>query len=61
MVENHDTEQRKRMVAGPDKYLAPLAKPRAGRKLKRVDQLWPTSRRAGFSFPRETLAGKLTG
>ena len=41
MVENHDTEQRKRMSAGPDKYLAPLAKPRPGRKLKRVDQLWP--------------------
>ena len=45
MVENHDTEQRKRMVAGPDKYLAPLAKPRAGRKLKRVDQLWPKAGR----------------
>ena len=40
MVENHDTEQRKRMVAGPDKYLAPLAEPRPGRKLKAVEQLW---------------------
>ena len=33
MVENHDTEQRKRLVAAPDKYLAPLAKPRPGRHL----------------------------
>jgi hypothetical protein len=40
MVENHDTEQRKRMATGPDKYLAPLAEPRPGRNLKPVDQLW---------------------
>ena len=45
MVENHDTEQRKRMVAGPDKYLAPLAEPRPGRKLKAVEQLWPKAGR----------------
>ena len=32
-------------VAGPDKYLAPLTKPRPGRKLKRVDQLWPKAGR----------------
>ncbi len=36
MVENHDTEQRKRLAAAPDKYLAPLANPRAGRHLKRL-------------------------
>lgn len=41
MVENHDTEQRKRIVAGIDAYLAPLVKPRPGRKLKSVEQLWP--------------------
>ena len=45
MIENHDTEQRKRMVAGPDKYLAPLAEPRPGRKLKAVEQLWPKAGR----------------
>ncbi len=41
MVENHDTDARRRLAAEPDKYLAPLVQPRAGRKLKRVDQLWP--------------------
>ena len=45
MVENHDTEQRKRMVAGPDKYLAPLSKARLGRNLKSVEQLWPKAGR----------------
>ena len=45
MVENHDTERRKRLVAEPDKYLAPLAKPRAGRHLKSVAQLWPKAGR----------------
>lgn len=45
MVENHDTEHRKRLVAAPDKYLAPLANPRAGRKLKPVAQLWPKAGR----------------
>ena len=45
MVENHDTEQRRYMVAGPDKYLAPLVKPRPGRNLKAVDQLWPKAGR----------------
>ena len=45
MVENHDTAQRKRMVAAPDKYLAPLAKPRPGRHLKSVAQLWPKAGR----------------
>ena len=45
MVENHDTEQRKRLVAAPDKYLAPLAKPRPGRHIKSVAQLWPKAGR----------------
>ena len=45
MVENHDTEQRKRLVAAPDKYLAPLAKLRPGRHLKSVAQLWPKAGR----------------
>ena len=45
MVENHDTEQRRRMVVGPDCYLAPLAKPRPGRNLKAVEQLWPKAGR----------------
>ena len=45
MVEGHDTEHRKRMVAKPDKYLAPLAAPRPGRKLKPVGQLWPKAGR----------------
>ena len=45
MVENHDTEQRRRLAAAPDKYLAPLAKPRAGRHLKTVAQLWPKAGR----------------
>ena len=45
MVENHDTEQRKRLVASPDKYLAPLAEPRPGRNLKSVEQLWPKAGR----------------
>ena len=41
MVSGHNTEQRRRLVAEPDKYLAPLPQPRPGRNLKRVDQLWP--------------------
>ena len=45
MVENHDTEQRRRMVAAPDKYLAPLVEPRPGRNLKAVEQLWPKAGR----------------
>ena len=45
MVENHDTEQRKSLTAVPDKYLAPLAKARAGRHLKSVAQLWPKAGR----------------
>ena len=45
MVENHDTEQRKCLTTEPDKYLAPLVKPRAGRNLKPIAQLWPRSGR----------------
>ena len=45
MVQNHDTEVRKRLTAEPDKYLAPLVQPRPGRRLKRVDQLWPKAGR----------------
>ena len=45
MVENHDTEQRKRLLTEPDKYLAPLVRPRPGRHLKQVAQLWPKAGR----------------
>ncbi len=45
MVENHDTEQRKRLLTEPDKYLAPLSKPRTGRHLKPIAQLWPKAGR----------------
>ncbi len=45
MVENHDTEQRRRLVTEPDKYLSPLSTPRPGRKLKSVAQLWPKAGR----------------
>ena len=45
MVENHDTEQRRRIVAGTDTYLAPLVNPRPGRNLKAVEQLWPKAGR----------------
>ena len=40
IVMNHDTEQRKRLIAAPDQYLAPLVEPRPGRRLKPLDQLW---------------------
>ena len=45
IVMNHDTEQRRGLVAPPDKYLAPLVNPRPGRRLKPLDQLWSTSGR----------------
>ena len=45
MVENHDTEQRKSLVAGPNTYLAPLVTPRPGRRLKSAEQLWSRSGR----------------
>ena len=40
MVENHDTQQRTRLVSEPDKYLAPLVEARPGRRLKSSEQLW---------------------
>ncbi len=45
MVENHDTEKRKYLIAEPDKFLAPLNEPRRGRPLKRLDLLWPKAGR----------------
>ena len=45
MVADHKTEHRKRMVAEPNEYLAPLARPRPGRHLKQVAQLWPKAGR----------------
>ena len=45
MVADHDTERRTRLVTEPDAYLAPLAKPRPGRRLKPLDQLWSKSGR----------------
>ena len=38
-------KREKRLTVEPDKYLAPLNQPRLGRKLKRVDQLWPKAGR----------------
>ena len=45
MVENHDTNQRRRIATEPDKYLAPLVRPRPGRNLKPATQLWPKAGR----------------
>ena len=45
MIENHDSEKRRRLSTAPDKYLAPLAVPRPGRRLKPVTQLWPKAGR----------------
>ena len=45
IVMNHDTLRRKRLVASPDQHLAPLVKPRPGRRLKPLDQLWSKSGR----------------
>ena len=57
MVENHDTEQRKRLATKPDKYLAPLVEPRPGRRLKPADQLWPKTGRllVGARFRLNTV------
>lgn len=41
MVSGHNTTEWKRLAAKPNKHLAPLPQPRPGRRLKRVDQLWP--------------------
>ena len=40
MVENHDTEFRKGLVAQVNKYLEPLEEPRSGRRLKSHQALW---------------------
>ena len=40
MVENHDTEYRKGLVAEINKYLRPLENPRPGRRLKPAAELW---------------------
>ena len=45
MVENHDTNKRRRIATTPDKYLAPLVTPRPGRRLKSIDSLWPKAGR----------------
>ena len=45
MVAGHDTERRMRLDTEPNAYLAPLAKPRSGRRLKPLDQLWSKSGR----------------
>ena len=45
MAADHDTERRTRLVTEPDAYLAPLAKPRPGRRLKPLDRLWSKSGR----------------
>ena len=45
MVHGHDSDQRRRLTVELDKYLAPLAEPRAGRPLKSVDTLWEKAAR----------------
>ena len=57
MVEGHETEQRKFMVTKPDKFLAPLVKPRPGRRLKPLEQLWSKSGRlvVGARFRLNTV------
>ena len=42
-VENHDTEMRRGIAAGQDRYLAPLTEARPGRRLKPLQQLWEGS------------------
>ena len=49
IVMNHDTKKRTRLVASPDRYLAPLVEPRPGRRLKPIDQLWRISGRVLIS------------
>lgn len=41
MVENHDTNARKRMTTAPNKHLAPLVAARPNRRLKPLELLWP--------------------
>ena len=42
-VENHDTEMRRGIAAGHDRYLAPLTEARPGRRLEPLQQLWEGS------------------
>ena len=41
MIKGHDTNVRTSLSTKPDKYLSPLSQARPGRRLKRIDQLWP--------------------
>ncbi|MYD65268.1 MAG: hypothetical protein F4X26_04690 [Chloroflexi bacterium] len=45
MVEGNDTEKRRRIATEPNRYLAPLAEARPGRRLKTVGSLWPKAGR----------------
>ena len=45
MVQNHDTDVRRRLSTEPDKHLSPLAEPRRGRRLKPINLLWPKAGR----------------
>ena len=45
MVSGHVTKDRTRIVCEPDRYLAPLVSSREGRRLKRLELLWPKSGR----------------
>ena len=45
MVSGHATNNRTRIVCEPDRYLAPLVSSREGRRLKRLELLWPKSGR----------------
>ncbi|MYD74098.1 MAG: hypothetical protein F4Y11_07675 [Chloroflexi bacterium] len=70
MIENHDSERRNTLAVEPDKYLAPLASARPGRRLKPLNTLWPkagrlliaerlrlnTSRVAALCADREVLS-----
>ena len=43
MVVGHDTEQRKRLISEPDKYLVPLTNPRGGQRPGYGQHLWQKS------------------
>ena len=45
MVHGHDSDQRRRLAVAPDKHLAPLSEPRAGRPLKSAALLWERAAR----------------
>ncbi len=52
MVENHETDYRKGLVAEINKYLEPLQEPRRGRRLKSTVELW---KKAGHLLIAERL------